>query len=57
MVGEMHSALEAPFERYKLDTAVPFMKTLIKLETAGSKMFSIVMFVQAFTRLYHQQHN
>lgn len=53
----MYSALEAPFERYKLDTAVPFMKTLIKLETAGSKLFSIVMFVQAFTRLYQQQHN
>lgn len=47
MVGEIYSAYGAPFERYKLDTAVPFMKILIKPETAGSRFFSIVTFVQA----------
>lgn len=44
MVGEMYSAREAPFQRYKLDTAMPFMKILIKPETAGSRFFSIVIF-------------
>ena len=57
MVGEMYSAYEAPFERYKLDTAVPFMKILIKLESAGSRFFSIVIFVQAFTPVYHHRHD
>lgn len=44
MVREMYSADEAPFQRYKLDTAIPFMKILIKPETVGSRFFSIVIF-------------
>lgn len=42
MVGEMYSADEAPFQRYKLDTAIPFMKILIKLETAAPGFFPLL---------------
>lgn len=42
VVGEMHSANEAPFQRYKLDTAIPFMKILIKLETAAPGFFPLL---------------
>lgn len=38
-VGAVRSASEGPFQPHKLDTAIPFMKTLIKPETAAPGFF------------------
>lgn len=42
VIREMYSATEAPFQQYKLDTAIPFMKILIKPETVGSRFFPLL---------------